>query len=99
VALGMTEIYVLHVGRIEQPLTSPRWPWQVGLVAFEIARRHRYVEEMATIPPHVQVRVLPSGTTDTPNVSVGYRSSARVATRIERAYQASSEYLARQPTR
>lgn len=99
VALGMTEIYVLHVGRIEQPLTSPRWPWQVGLVAFEIARRHRFVEEMAAVPHDVTVHVLPSGAADTPNVAVSYRSSARVATRIERAYQASSEFLARQPAR
>ena len=50
VALGAQRIFVLHVGRVEQPLQPPRWPWQVGLVAFEIARRHRFVEEMATLP-------------------------------------------------
>src|SRR5579862_2615463 len=36
VSLGADTIYVLHVGRIERPLTVPRRPWQVGLVAFEI---------------------------------------------------------------
>ena len=49
-ALGATEIYVLHVGRIERPLVPPKSPWDLGLVAFEIARRHRFVEEMSTLP-------------------------------------------------
>ena len=53
VALGASTIYVLHVGRIERPLTVPRRPWEVGLVAFEIARRHRFHEEMATLPADV----------------------------------------------
>ena len=38
VELGAREIYVLHVGRIEQPLTAPKNPWQVGMVVFELAR-------------------------------------------------------------
>ena len=37
-ALGATEIYVLHVGRIEQPLTAPRSLWDVCLTSFEVAR-------------------------------------------------------------
>src|SRR5204862_48348 len=61
VALGATTVYVLHVGRIERPLTVPRRPWEVGLVAFEIARRHRFHEEIAAVPDGVRVHVLPSG--------------------------------------
>jgi NTE family protein len=61
VQLGASRIYVLHVGRIEQPLRAPRRPWEVGLVAFEIARRHRFVEEMATLPAGVTAHVLPAG--------------------------------------
>ncbi|GAA1820683.1 hypothetical protein GCM10009682_46140 [Luedemannella flava] len=61
VQLGATRIYVLHVGRIEQPLRPPRRPWEVGLVSFEIARRHRFVEEMATLPKGVHAHVLPAG--------------------------------------
>ena len=60
-ALGARTVYVLHVGRIERPLTAPRRPWEVGLVAFEIARRHRFHEEMAALPGDVRVHVLPSG--------------------------------------
>ncbi|HEU4331458.1 MAG TPA: patatin-like phospholipase family protein, partial [Lapillicoccus sp.] len=39
--LGARTVYVLQVGRIEHALHEPRWPWEVGLVAFEIARRYR----------------------------------------------------------
>jgi NTE family protein len=96
-ALGATEIYVLHVGRIEKPLSPPRAPWDVALVAFEIARRHRFVEEMATVPEAVRVHVLPSGEESTPLVSMRYRSAASVSARIERGYVAVAEYLAGLP--
>ena len=48
--LGASRIYVLHVGRLEQPLRPPTRPWQVALVAFEIARRHQFEEEFAICP-------------------------------------------------
>lgn len=94
VALGATTIYVLHVGRVEQPLRPPQRPWQVGLVAFEIARRHRFVEEMAEVAEKVRVVVLPSGMDQTPLVTLRYRDTKRVSTRIERAYEASRAVLA-----
>ena len=48
VALGARTLYVLQVGRIERPLAPPQRPWEVGLVAFEIARRHRFATDMAS---------------------------------------------------
>jgi NTE family protein len=96
-ALGATEIYVLHVGRIERPLTPPRSPWDLGLVAFEIARRHRFVEEMAALPATVRAHVLPSGEESAPLISMRYRGAADVTTRIERGYQATAAYLAGLP--
>jgi len=96
VSLGADTIYVLHVGRIERPLTVPRRPWQVGLVAFEIARRHRFHEEMAALPDDVRVHVLPSGVEQRPPdlAQLRYRDKTNVATSIERAYLASASYLA-----
>lgn len=94
VALGATRIFVLHVGRIERPLTAPRWPWEVGLVAFEIARRHRFTEEMAALPPELDVHVLPSGDTGTPLANLRYRSARGVQLRIDRAREATRAYLA-----
>jgi NTE family protein len=95
VHLGARRIFVLQVGRIDRPLRPPKWPWEVGLVAFEIARRHRFVEEMSRLPADIEVHVLPSGDPDPPLVSLRYRDTARVASRIERAHRATSRYLDR----
>jgi NTE family protein len=96
VELGCRTIYVLHVGRIESPLVPPRRLWQVGLVAFEIARRHRFHEEMAGLPADVRVHVLPSGQpTRSPDLSqLRYRDQTKVRVNIERAYRAAAKYLA-----
>jgi hypothetical protein len=96
-AAGATTAYVLHVGRIERPLTVPRRPWEVGLVAFEIARRHRFHEEIAAVPDGVRVHVLPSGGDRRPPdlAQLRYRDRTKVAVSIERAYAASAAYLAR----
>lgn len=93
VTLGATEIYVLQVGRVEQPLRPPRWPWQVGQVTFEIARRHRYLEELASAPDDVTVHVLPTGADDAPAVSLLHMNRAFVEARIDRSYDAASRYL------
>ena len=86
-ALGATEIYVLHVGRIEQPLTPPRSLWDVCLTSFELARRHRFVEEMADLPADVRVHVLPSGEEKLPLIAMRYRHSKAVSSRIQRGYR------------
>ena len=96
IALGASTVFVLHVGRIERPLTVPRRPWEVGLVAFEIARRHRFHEEMSLLPDDVRVHVLPAGTDRrSPDLSqLRYRDKTKVTASIERAYAASAKYLA-----
>lgn len=94
IALGATDIHVLQVGRVEQPLRSPRNALEVGLVAFEIARRHRFVEEIAEVPDDVRLHVLPSGIERTPTHSVlGQGSVAKIEARIERAREATGRYL------
>jgi NTE family protein len=99
VELGAREVYVLHVGRIERSLAPPRRPWEVALVAFEIARRNRFVETMAHLPPDVTVHVLPSGVGDTPLVTVKYGDASKVTDRIERGYDATRHFLRRLPVR
>ena len=94
IALGATEIHVLQVGRIEQPLSAPTNPLDVGLVAFEIARRHRFVEEIAEVPDSVRLHVLPSGMDATPTASlIGQGRVAKVEDRMTRAFDATSDYL------
>jgi NTE family protein len=94
-ALGANEIYVLHVGRIEQPLEPPRSLWDVAILSFELARRHRFVEEMASLPATVYAHVLPSGEENMPLLSMRYRGAAKVAARIERSYAATASYLSK----
>lgn len=92
VELGAQRIFVLHVGRLEQPLRAPTRPWEVALVAFEIVRRHRFEEDVAHLPEGVEVRMLPSGAV-APSLSVRYRSTSQVAARIDSAHRAASAYL------
>ena len=87
---------MLHAGRIESPLPVPSRPWEVGLVAFEIARRHRFHEEMSALPPDVRVHVLPTGGDQLPP-GLGqfrYRGRNKVSKSIDRSYAASARYLA-----
>jgi NTE family protein len=51
------------------------------------------MEEMAELPDTVRAHVLPSGEENMPLISMRYRGPARVASRIERGYAASAEYL------
>ena len=97
VELGATRIYVLHVGRLDRALEPPRWPWEVGLVAFEIARRHRVVGDLAALPAGIEAHVLPTGWTDPPRYSdlkqLRYRDASRVRERIGSAHEATVRHL------
>ncbi|GAC1322391.1 MAG: patatin-like phospholipase family protein [Mycobacteriales bacterium] len=96
--LGASTIFVLHVGRIERALRPPRWPWEVGLVAFEIARRHRFTTDMAAMPEQVAVHVLPTGAPEPLRFNdlsqLRYRNFRDAGASIDRAYDASRKYLA-----
>ena len=96
VELGATRIFVLHVGRLDRPLEPPRWPWQVGLVAFEIARRHRVIGDLAALPEGIEAHVLPTGAPDPPRYGeqLRYRDASRVHERIAGAREATARRLA-----
>jgi NTE family protein len=99
VALGATSIYVLQVGRLEKPLQPPRWPWEVGLVAFEIARRHRFAHDLQSLPDDLQLHVLPTGGSaapaynDVPGQLRLRRGARTVQQQIDVSYEASLRYL------
>jgi NTE family protein len=91
--LGAKEIFVLHVGRIEQPLRVPRRPWEVATVAFEISRRHQLGDDLSRVPDGVAVHILPTGGPPGPTVSLRYRRAASVPERIRLAHDATAAYL------
>jgi NTE family protein len=99
VTLGARTIYVLQVGRTEQSLKPPRWPWEVGLVAFEVARRHRFAHDLQSLPDGVELHVLPTGGSAAPpynDLSAPLRLrrlAGTVQRQIESAHEASLKYL------
>jgi NTE family protein len=97
IALQADRVFVLHVGRLDRPLEPPRSPWEVALVAFEVARRHRFVGDLQSIPGGVDVHVLETGQTDPPRYTdrsqFRYRDTTNVRERIARAHDASGRYL------
>lgn len=97
VRLGADTVWVLHVGRVEERLSVPRFPWEVGFVAFEIARRHRFHTDLGRVPDGVTVHVLPTGQAErrasTWN-NLRYRDTRRVGSRARSAYEATRAYLA-----
>ncbi len=99
VACGAKTVFVLHAGRVEQPLRPPQRPWETALVAFEIARRHRFAEEVAALPAGVRVHLLPTGADHPASVPIRYRATSAVRVRIERARAATADYLDRNLTR
>ena len=102
VELGARRIYVLHVGRSEQPLTVPQQPWEVAAVAFEISRRYRLSRALAELPEGVTAHLLPTG--NRPGDANGiasylrYRDSGLAQERINRAFKACAAYLEEQGT-
>ena len=99
VQLDAATIYVCHVGRIDGKLAPPRRPLEVGLVAFEVARRHRFHADMAALPADVEVHVLPTGDRRPPRydslANLRYRDTSKVEARIDTAYAATQRYLQR----
>lgn len=96
IELGADRIYVLQVGRIEEPLRVPRRPHEVALVAFEIARRHSFATAMASRPAEVEVHVLPTGGSPVrfnDLRQLRYRDFSDVARRIDDAEAAATAYL------
>jgi NTE family protein len=62
-----------------------------------VARRHRFVRELAAVPPGVTVHVLPTGDPAPGRYNdlsqLRFRDFRRVDRRIAYAYAATSEYL------
>jgi NTE family protein len=95
VELGATEIFVLHVGRMEAKLVPPKTPIQVATVPFEIARRHRFNRDLASLPEGVTAHVLPTGEAPQQGLrQYNYRNFKAIARRIDRAYDATAKRLA-----
>ncbi|MDH3294093.1 MAG: patatin-like phospholipase family protein [Acidimicrobiia bacterium] len=96
VDLGATEIFVLHVGHIDEPLQVPRHPWDVAMVSFEIARRHRFHTEMERPRDGVTIHVMPTGRPPgryNDLSKLRYNNSKPILATIDAAETAGEEFL------
>src|ERR1700736_1564707 len=96
VSLGADTVWVLHVGRLEEELAAPKFLWEVGFVAFEISRRHRFHSDLERVRPDITVHVLPTGLPQRPAATwsnLRYNDTKRIARRADLAYDATRKYL------
>ncbi len=61
--LGATEIYVLHVGHLDDRRTEVQRPFDSALRAYWTARRWRLIENLRQVPEHCALHRLPAGAT------------------------------------
>ena len=90
VELGARTLYVLQVGLFSRPRPEPKRPLDVAVQAYWIARHHRFKRELASMPPGIDVHLLPTGQTP----YMRYNDFTRTSELISLAYEASSAYLA-----
>ena len=75
----------------------------MGLVAFEVARRHRFANDLHSLPEGIELHVLPTGGSAAPAYNdiagqLRYRRIARtVGQQIDLAYDATLAYLDSEP--
>lgn len=98
IAYGATTIYVLRLRQREPALSAPRWPWQLGQVVYEVARRHRLGQVIHTRPPGVVVHLIPTGEEFLEPPDNGVHTSLReqrdtIKRRIEQGYRSACDYL------
>jgi NTE family protein len=91
---GATTIYVLGTGRLAQPWNAPKRPLGMAFQASWIARKHRFQQDLAAVPDHVTVHLLPDGD---PPAATRIHDMSHTAEIIDSAYRASAVYLAELP--
>jgi NTE family protein len=91
---GATTIYVLGTGRLAQPWNTPKRPLGMAFQASWIARKHRFQQDLAAVPDHVTVHLLPDGD---PPATTRIHDLSHTAALIDAAYAASVAYLAGVP--
>ena len=88
--LGATELYVLHVGHLDDRQTEVQRPFDSALRAYWIARRWRLEENLRQIPTGCVLHRLPSGSPP----RLRFDDFSQGPDLAEIAYEQTAEYLA-----
>lgn len=89
VELGATDLYVLHVGHLEERATEVQRPFDSAVRAYWTARRFRLEEDLRRVPEHCVVHRLPAGS----KPRLRFDDFSQAAELAELAYNASSQFL------
>ncbi len=87
--LGASELYVLHVGHLDERPTEIQRPFDGAVRAYWTARRYRFADDMRRIPAHCVVHRMPAGSS--PVLRFDDFTRGRELARL--AYEASASYL------
>jgi NTE family protein len=95
VELGATRIFVLQVGRVEAPLRPPERLHEAALISFEIARRHRFSQDVRNLPEGIDFHLLPSGNPVNfdDRRQLKWRDTGSTQELIDGAFEATTGYL------
>jgi NTE family protein len=88
-AMGATELYILHVGHLEDRTSEVQRPFDSAMRAYWTARRFRMAEDLRRIPEHCVVHRLPAGS----NPRLRFDDFSQGAELADLAYDAGIEYL------
>lgn len=91
VELGASELYVLHVGHLDEKLREVQRPFDGVVQAYWIHRRFRLEDNLARIPSHCVVHRLPAG----PTPRLRFDDFSRGPELAQTAYERSARYLRR----
>lgn len=89
VELGATELYVLHVGHLDERPTEIQRPFDSAVRAYWTARRYRFTDDMRRVPPHCVVHRMPAGSSPV----LRFDDFSRGRELAQLAYEASASYL------
>ncbi len=88
-AMGATELYILHVGHLDDRDPQVQRPFDSAMRAYWTARRYRMAEDLRRIPEHCVVHRLPAGS----NPRLRFDDFSQAAQLSDLAYDATVEYL------
>ena len=87
--LGATELYILHVGHLEDRAVEVQRPFDAAVRAYWTARRFRLEDDLRRVPPHCVVHRLPAGS----NPRMRFDDFSQAEPLSTMAYRATSQYL------
>lgn len=88
--LGATEVYLLHVGHLEERSVEIQRPFDSAMRAYWTARRYRLAEDLRQLPSHCVLHRMPAGSS--PVLRFDDFSQGRELTKL--AFEASRAFLA-----